>query len=142
MSHKEFSAKNLNDCSGSQWHKSQILFHRRLAVALIKFDIFRRRLQAPQYRGSILHEQLCCLCGKCIDGCSQLVIHFGVTSKKNQNLHYTRVITPKRVTSGGVDPRVSAREHSSEDMSQRWRAVGTPCRSERRGNGIPNLPHR
>ena len=45
--------------------------------------------------------------------------------EKKSNIHYTRGITPKRVTSGGLDLRGLTREqHSSEEMSQRWRAVG------------------
>ena len=43
------------------------------------------------------------------------------------NLHYTRGITPKRVTSGGAHFRCLAPgQHSSEEISQRWRAVGDP----------------
>ena len=41
------------------------------------------------------------------------------------NLHYTRGITPKRVTSGGAHLRgLAPGLHSSEETSQRWRAVG------------------
>ena len=41
------------------------------------------------------------------------------------NLHYTRVITPKRVTSGGANLRgLAPRQRSSEETSQRWRSVG------------------
>ena len=44
---------------------------------------------------------------------------------KNSKLHYTRDITPKRVTSGGAHLRGAAFGlHCSEQMSQRWRAVG------------------
>ena len=44
---------------------------------------------------------------------------------KKSNLHYTRDITPKRVTSGGAHLRGAALGlHNSEQMSQRWRAVG------------------
>ena len=43
------------------------------------------------------------------------------------NLHYTRGITPKRVTSGGAHFRcLASGQHSSEVTSQRWRAVGDP----------------
>ena len=39
--------------------------------------------------------------------------------------YYTRSVTPKRVTSGGVHHRVLARgQHSSEETFQRLRAVG------------------
>ena len=42
-----------------------------------------------------------------------------------KNLHYSRGITPKRVTSGGVHLRgLAPGQHSSEGTSQRWRAVG------------------
>ena len=41
------------------------------------------------------------------------------------NLHYTRRITPKRVTSCGAHLRgLAPRQHSSEETSQRWRIVG------------------
>ena len=41
------------------------------------------------------------------------------------NLHYTRGITPKRVTSGGAHFRCLAPgQRSSQEISQRWRAVG------------------
>ena len=44
---------------------------------------------------------------------------------KKSNLHYTRCNTPKRVTSGGAHLRGSASgPRSSEQTSQRWRAVG------------------
>ena len=39
------------------------------------------------------------------------------------NLHYTRGITPKRVTSGGAHLRsLAPGQHSSEETSQRWQA--------------------
>ena len=41
------------------------------------------------------------------------------------NLHNNRGITPKRVTSGGAHLRCLAPgQHSSEEISKRWRAVG------------------
>ena len=41
------------------------------------------------------------------------------------NFHYTRGITPKRVTSSGAHLRgLAPGLHSSEETSQRWRAVG------------------
>ena len=41
------------------------------------------------------------------------------------NLHYTRRITPKRVTSCGAHLRgLAPGLHSSEEASQRWRVVG------------------
>ena len=49
-----------------------------------------------------------------------------IANESNQklNLHCTRGITPKRVTSGGAHLRGLAPElHSSEETSQRWRAV-------------------
>ena len=46
-------------------------------------------------------------------------------SNQKSNLHYTRGITPKRVTSGGTHLRgLAPGRHSSEETSQRWRAVG------------------
>ena len=43
---------------------------------------------------------------------------------KNSNRHYTRGITAKRVTSGGIHLRnLAPGQHSSEETSQRWRAV-------------------
>ena len=41
------------------------------------------------------------------------------------NLHYTRRITPKRVTSCGAHLHgLAPGQHSSEESSQRWRVVG------------------
>ena len=41
---------------------------------------------------------------------------------KTSNLHYTRDITPKRVTSGGAHLRgAGLGPHNSEQTSQRWR---------------------
>ena len=46
-------------------------------------------------------------------------------SNQKSNLYYTRGITPKRVTSGGAHLRgLAPGVHSSEETSQRWRAVG------------------
>ena len=51
--------------------------------------------------------------------CTVILLH------KKSNLHYTRRISPKRVTSGGSHLRGSVPGlHSSEETSQRWRAVG------------------
>ena len=45
--------------------------------------------------------------------------------QKQSNLHCTCVITPKRVTKGGAHLRGFARgQHSSEETSQRRRAIG------------------
>ena len=45
--------------------------------------------------------------------------------KIKSNLHYTRRITPKRVTSCGAHFRgLAPGQHSSEETSQRWRVVG------------------
>ena len=45
--------------------------------------------------------------------------------KSKSNLHYTRRITPKRVTSCGAHLRgLAPGLHSSEETSQRWRVVG------------------
>ena len=44
---------------------------------------------------------------------------------KKSHLHYTRGITPKRVTSDLVHRRcIAPGQHSSEETLQRWRAVG------------------
>ena len=44
---------------------------------------------------------------------------------KKSNLHHTRGITSKRVTSGGAYLRgLAPEQHSSEKTSQRWRAFG------------------
>ena len=46
-------------------------------------------------------------------------------TKVKSNLHYTRRITPKRVTSCETHLRGLARgQYSSEETSQRWRVVG------------------
>ena len=48
-----------------------------------------------------------------------------LSSNLKSNLHYTRVILIKRVTSGGVHLRsLAPGQHSFEETSQRWRAVG------------------
>ena len=42
-----------------------------------------------------------------------------------KNIHYTRGITPERVTSGGTHLQsLALGQHSSEKTSQRWRKVG------------------
>ena len=52
----------------------------------------------------------------------------------NSNLHYTRGISPKRVTSGKAHlSGLALGQHSSEETSQRWRAVG---------GFLPILPNR
>ena len=59
---------------------------------------------------------------------------------KKSNLHYTRRITPKRVTSCGAHLRGLVRgQHSSEESSQRWRAVGdtVPIGPARESNPRP-----
>ena len=44
---------------------------------------------------------------------------------KKSNLHYTRRIMPKRVTSCGAHLRgLALGQNSSEETSQRWRVVG------------------
>ena len=46
-------------------------------------------------------------------------------SNQKSNLHYTRGITPKRVTSGGAHLcGLAPGLHSSEETSQWWLAVG------------------
>ena len=46
-------------------------------------------------------------------------------NQKKSNLHYTRRITPKRVTSGGAHLRgLAPGLHSSEEALQRWQTVG------------------
>ena len=50
--------------------------------------------------------------------------YVGLFSKKS-NLHYTRGILLKRTTSDGVHLRgLASGEHSFEETSQRWQAVG------------------
>ena len=65
-----------------------------------------------------------------------IVLKFVTKKKKKSNLHYTRGITPKRVTSGGAHLRgLAPDQHSSEETSQRWRAVGD-SKSDLTGPGI------
>ena len=46
-------------------------------------------------------------------------------SNQKSNLHYTRRIMPKRVTSCGAHLRgLAPGQNSSEETSQRWRVVG------------------
>ena len=53
---------------------------------------------------------------------------FLLFNKRNilkSNLHYTRGITPQRVTSGGAHLRdLTLGQHRCEETSQQWRAVG------------------
>ena len=83
-----------------------------------------------------------------------------IISKLKSNLHYTRRVTPKRVTSGGAHLRgLAPGQHSTEETSQRWRVVEdsntapkkrhndgeslkTLCRFDRPGNRTVDLPHR
>ena len=59
------------------------------------------------------------------------------------NLHYTRGITPKRATSGGIHLRgLAPGQHSSEETSQRWRAVGNAVYDLIGTESNPDLPGR
>ena len=56
--------------------------------------------------------------------------HYFTYSKIKSNLHYTRRITPKRVTSCGAHLRgLAPGQHSSEETSQR--SLATLCRFDR-----------
>ena len=61
---------------------------------------------------------------------------------QKSNLHYTHGITTKRVTCGRAHLRSLAPEHSSEETSQRWRAVGdtVPICRIRDSNPRPSAP--
>ena len=51
--------------------------------------------------------------------------HADRANKSKSNLHYTRGITPKRATSGGAHLSCFVPgQHSSEETSRRWQAVG------------------
>ena len=64
-------------------------------------------------------------------------------NRKKSNLYYTRGITPKRVTSGGVHLRgLAPGQHASEEMTQRWQTVGDYVRFDRSRNRTQDLPHR
>ena len=53
------------------------------------------------------------------------VVLLGYSQNNKYQYHYTHGITPKRVTSGVAHLRVLAPgQHSSDETSQRWRAVG------------------
>ena len=59
------------------------------------------------------------------------------------NRHYTRGFSPKRVTSGGVHLLdLAPGQHSSEETSQRWRAVGgtVPIWPTRESSLWPSAP--
>ena len=61
-------------------------------------------------------------------------------NKPKKYLHYTGGITPKRVTNGGVRLRgLAPGQHSSEELTQRWRHC---FRFDRPGNRTPDLPYR
>ena len=64
---------------------------------------------------------------------------------KKSILHYTRDITPKRLTSGVAHLRGAVLgPHSSEQTSQRWRAVGDTVTiwPTRQSNLTPTAPIR
>ena len=64
-------------------------------------------------------------------------------TKRKSNLHCTRGITPKRVTSSGVHLRgLAPGQNSFEETSQMWRTIGDCVRFDRTGNRTPDLPHR
>ena len=67
--------------------------------------------------------------------CKNCISHFF-----KSNLYYTRRITLKRVTSCGAHLRgLAPGQHSSEEMSQRWRVVGdTVSIFDRPGNRTPD----
>ena len=70
----------------------------------------------------------------------------GLTDKvsgfKKLNLHYTRHVTSKRATSGRALLRgLAPGPHSSEEMSQLWRTVGSPM-SDLTGLGIESKTSR
>ena len=56
----------------------------------------------------------------------RIALSFSINSfNKKSNLYYTRGVTPKRVTIGGIHLRgLAPGQHSSEETSQRWRVVG------------------
>ena len=61
--------------------------------------------------------------GKCV--VDILTIENAILLLEKSNLHYTRRITPKRVTSCGAHLRgLAPGLHSSEETPQRWRVVG------------------
>ena len=66
------------------------------------------------------------LFAKLVSGVEDRVKKFTMKVKNQKsNLHYTRRITPKRVTSCGAHLRgLAPGQHSSEETSQRWRVVG------------------
>ena len=69
--------------------------------------------------------------------CTVIMLH------KEPNLCYARHITPKRVTSGRAHLRGAALgPHSSEQTSQRWRAVGDTVTiwPTRQSNPTPPAP--
>ena len=76
---------------------------------------------------------VCCIAGKAHN-----------TDKKNEsNLHYTRGITRKHETGGGAHLRgLAPGLHSSEETSQRWRAIGdtVPIWPTRKSNPRPPAP--
>ena len=66
----------------------------------------------------------------------------GRVNKSKSNLHHARRITPKCVTSCGAHLYCfGPGQHSSEEASQHWRAVGDTV-SDLTENRTPDLPHR
>ena len=59
------------------------------------------------------------------------------------NLHHTRGITPKRVSSGGVHLRdLAPGQHSSEETSLRWESMANYLQFNRPGNRTLDFPSR
>ena len=73
---------------------------------------------------------------RCHDSFKIGIDTFRRKNEKKSNHHYTRGITPKRVTSGGVHLFSLAHgQHSYEETTQMWRAVGDTL-SDLTGLGI------
>ena len=65
---------------------------------------------------------------------------FTGSARSKSNFYYTRDITPKLVTSGGIHLRgLAPEQHSSEETSQRWRTVGDNV-SDLTSPGIDTTP--
>ena len=65
------------------------------------------------------------ICNSMVFGKLQLKLWPRPVKIKKSNPHYTRRITPKRVTDCGAHLRgLAPGQHSSEETSHRWRVVG------------------
>ena len=96
-------------------------------VPLLKMLSSQRQKLANKIGSLIIHvyNDAKCLTASAFSWPSRVVAAKMAQNQIKSNLHYTRRITPKRVTSGGAHLRgLAPGQHSSEEASQLGRVVG------------------